>query len=60
MISDPRRAPADPQRVAGLTLTPLNFPQNLLTMDGGSVMVLPAQPHGENIAPRQLWYAIPV
>ncbi|TGO64145.1 hypothetical protein BOTNAR_0091g00290 [Botryotinia narcissicola] len=57
---DATRAPADPQRVTGLTLTPLSFPQGLLTMEHGSVRVLPARPHGENIEPSQLWYAIPV
>ncbi|TGO07845.1 hypothetical protein BTUL_0242g00100 [Botrytis tulipae] len=57
---DATRGPVDPQRVTGLTLTPLSFPQNLLTMEGGSVRVLPARPHGENIEPSQIWSAIPV
>ncbi|TGO42610.1 hypothetical protein BHYA_0006g00100 [Botrytis hyacinthi] len=57
---DGTRAPADPQRVTGFTLTPLSSPQNVLTMEGSSVRVLPAPPHGENIELNQLWSAIPV
>ncbi|KAF5873863.1 uncharacterized protein Bfra_005330 [Botrytis fragariae] len=61
---DGTRPVNDPRRSMGFTLTPLNFPQNVLATEGYGdkmfVKVLPAIFNGEHIMPRQLWVAIPV